>query len=506
MNPIGFFFKSLFQTIDRALKKVLRNPIVRVILQIVGCALGGLIVSAGITAATGGSIGDILQAAAFYFFVPQIWDAVGTAINGISQIGQALIHGVVNGAITAARGGNFLAGFATGVTGKVTGFASDILSQGNKLIDTAIVAASGCAGAIIAKGSCANGAITAAFANMYNKWGKVLDSVEMGLAGAGLIPGLGNVADVLGAGVAFARGDYAGAALSLASAIPGAGQGAGVLKLRRLAGRGCSFHGNTEVATDKGFVKIRKIRPDEHKVWARDEHTGKMKFQTVLDAYSNPYKETVYIAIRDVKTGEQQTIVSNKIHAFYVSTGATLMKLVSNGGFVTEGTNETGEWIKAAELQAGHRLLNAGKGKDSESWSEVISIKIAKENLRAYNLHVDKFHTFYVRGADNDNAKAVWVHNNCGFGSLSEAKNLVKQWQKDPVTGLRKDNIRYHFKEHGDGKTLPQYLRSAEQFAKEVKGRGKLVDGLTSNVMRNKKGGRYIDRNSNGEIVSYGRK
>jgi len=175
----------------------------------------------------------------------------------------------------------------------------------------------------------------------------------------------------------------------------------------------CSFHGDTQVATDKGFVKIRRIRPEKHKVWARHEHTGQMKFQTVMDAYSNPYKETVTLTIRDMKTGEQQTIVSNKIHPFYVSTGAKLMKLVSNGGFVTEGTNDTGEWIKAAELKAGHRLLNAGKGENSESWSEVVSVKVVKESLRAYNLHVDKFHTYYVRGADNDNAKAVWVHNAC---------------------------------------------------------------------------------------------
>ncbi len=40
------------------------------------------------------------------------------------------------------------------------------------VLDTVIVAAAGCAGAVLSAGSCAHGAITAAFANMYNKWGE----------------------------------------------------------------------------------------------------------------------------------------------------------------------------------------------------------------------------------------------------------------------------------------------------------------------------------------------
>lgn len=52
---------------------------------------------------------------------------------------------------------------------------------------------------------------------------KILDSLQTTLDVAGLIPGVGEIADLANAGISLARGDYAGAALSLVSAIPFAG-------------------------------------------------------------------------------------------------------------------------------------------------------------------------------------------------------------------------------------------------------------------------------------------
>ncbi|WMD22112.1 hypothetical protein RAS12_06980 [Achromobacter seleniivolatilans] len=48
----------------------------------------------------------------------------------------------------------------------------------------------------------------------------VLDGIQTGLDIVGLIPVAGEAADLVNAGISLARGDYAGAALSLASAIP----------------------------------------------------------------------------------------------------------------------------------------------------------------------------------------------------------------------------------------------------------------------------------------------
>lgn len=62
-------------------------------------------------------------------------------------------------------------------------------------------------------------------------WGDVLDAVQVGLDVAGMIPAVGNIADVVNAGVSVARGNYGEAALNLAAAIPGAGQAVAAAKL-----------------------------------------------------------------------------------------------------------------------------------------------------------------------------------------------------------------------------------------------------------------------------------
>jgi len=76
----------------------------------------------------------------------------------------------------------------------------------------------------------------------------VLDTVQGALSVIGLIPIVGNFADAINAGIGIARGDYGGAALALASAVPFAGIGAGVASLGRTVtrggGRASSFGGN----------------------------------------------------------------------------------------------------------------------------------------------------------------------------------------------------------------------------------------------------------------------
>lgn len=49
---------------------------------------------------------------------------------------------------------------------------------------------------------------------------EILDGIQLGLDIVGLIPVAGEIADIANAGISLARGDYAGAALSLVSAIP----------------------------------------------------------------------------------------------------------------------------------------------------------------------------------------------------------------------------------------------------------------------------------------------
>ena len=179
---------------------------------------------------------------------------------------------------------------------------------------------------------------------------------------------------------------------------------------------GSSFEGETLVQTKEGLVPIKDIRPNQHRVLARDEETGEMSFKPVMAQHWNTYNERVYIAVRDLATGATQTIISNRSHPFYVAEEASELKLLARGGgsLQTIGTNDTGRWLRAENLIAGNRLLNAG-----EEWSEVVSVRIEREALLAYNLTVAEFHTFFVKAhAANDNY-AIWVHNsNCKRDAL----------------------------------------------------------------------------------------
>lgn len=64
-----------------------------------------------------------------------------------------------------------------------------------------------------------------------------LDALQTALDFAGMIPGLGEPLDLINGGISLARGDYAGAALSMAAAIPFVGEVAGASKIARSASR-----------------------------------------------------------------------------------------------------------------------------------------------------------------------------------------------------------------------------------------------------------------------------
>lgn len=66
-------------------------------------------------------------------------------------------------------------------------------------------------------------------------WKKTLDRIQTGLDAAGMVPGLGEVADGASGLISLGRGDWTGAGLSLASMVPIGGQAAGAAKLTRRA-------------------------------------------------------------------------------------------------------------------------------------------------------------------------------------------------------------------------------------------------------------------------------
>jgi hypothetical protein len=179
-GSIGKFFSNVFRAIGNVLKQVLKSPIFRAIVQIIGCAalpgIGCAAMSGLMSLAAGGSVGDALKAFAFAWVQMGVWDAVGgilrdasAALGGAFGVVKAGIHGIVGGALSVAQGGSFLQGFASNAIGALGGIAADGLTS-DVIANTLIVAAAGCAAAAATGGKCAEGAVTAAFANLYNKF------------------------------------------------------------------------------------------------------------------------------------------------------------------------------------------------------------------------------------------------------------------------------------------------------------------------------------------------
>lgn len=91
-------------------------------------------------------------------------------------------------------------------------------------------------------------------------WGGFLDGLQLGLDLVGLIPGLGEIADLANAGISLARGDYAGAALSLAACIPFAGWGATGAKLGMKAQKAVTKGKKVAKATENATSATKKAK------------------------------------------------------------------------------------------------------------------------------------------------------------------------------------------------------------------------------------------------------
>ncbi len=88
--------------------------------------------------------------------------------------------------------------------------------------------------------------------------------------------------------------------------------------------------------------------------------------------YVNPYWETVYVGISD------------------------------------------GKWIQAENLKAGDNLLS-----ENGQTQTVQSVTIKHKPLKAYNLTVADWHTYFVK-SEKAKTEAVWVHNDCPYGNGSQ--------------------------------------------------------------------------------------
>ena len=181
----------------------------------------------------------------------------------------------------------------------------------------------------------------------------------------------------------------------------------------------CSFRGDMIVETQNGYKPIADIKIGDM-VLAKNEFTGEVSYQKVLNQYNNSYQQTVYVTIKD-KNGNSQTIVSNKIHPFFTritnEDNSTLPP--SSEGHNYQGDIKNAQWVDASNLKAGYELLS-----EDGKWQVVQHVEVKDEPLSAYNLTVDNDHTYFIAG--NYKVEGVWVHNNCWESLPSDAYNTGK--------------------------------------------------------------------------------
>ncbi|RWX14329.1 filamentous hemagglutinin N-terminal domain-containing protein [Rhizobium hidalgonense] len=181
---------------------------------------------------------------------------------------------------------------------------------------------------------------------------------------------------------------------------------------------GCSFDGSTLVKTIDGFTAIRNINPGKTLVWSRDEQ-GHEEYKLVQKRFLDKHPETVYLTLQSENGRVKQTIITTLLHRVFavLPEGASKAAQIEIDGQFYSGPIRNGVWIAVKDLKPGDRMLN-----DDESWSDVVSVRVEAKPLDAYNLTVADFHTYFVKQAENRDAKSVWVHNvNCTVSTKTYA-------------------------------------------------------------------------------------
>jgi hypothetical protein len=187
----------------------------------------------------GGSIGEAFKAGAIGGLAGAVTGGFLGRFSGmeLNAVERGLAHGSVHGASAESTGGEFRHGFFAGfLNGSLDGRIGTAF-QDSESLQYAAAAVVGGTGSVIGGGKFANGAVSGAFSYMFNnQGGQVMQSLlkaRSGLRLLGNIPFIGEAADLASAGISIAAGDYVGAGLDLASAIPGVGNVVGGARLAK---------------------------------------------------------------------------------------------------------------------------------------------------------------------------------------------------------------------------------------------------------------------------------
>ncbi len=266
-DPSGHIFGAIFAIFKLVVAKlvaiaptllqianVLANPLAAAIkggLAILGIkGAAASVLAAGIQIGIqGGNLTDLFTTVALNFaegWAQEFAGAVGDLYGEVGSLGKevarAVTHGVVQGGIYEISGREFEAGFLAGGMSSFVGSVG-ISSDWKDGYGEAVSMIAGAAGSKLGGEKFVDGANTGSAVWVYNHTadhsnGDNLDRVQGVLDVVGLIPVFGNAADLANAAIYTARGDYAGAAMSMGAAVPGAGLAAGGAKIARRLFRG----------------------------------------------------------------------------------------------------------------------------------------------------------------------------------------------------------------------------------------------------------------------------
>ena len=165
------------------------------------------------------------------------------------------------------------------------------------------------------------------------------------------------------------------------------------------------------------------------------------------------------------------------------------------------GMATTAAGIILALLGCGSEILTGGVSTAVSVPAAASGIAIAGTGLAISGSALAKM--FDVRIQKSESSKGN------GDGKNSQENANSSEWNKGSFDSSQ-ESLDYHFNKHGEevgAKNTEQYLRKAEEFAKNAKkGSTKSrVRGEVEGVIRYKKNGKYIDIAPDGSIVLFGK-
>ncbi|MFE9653200.1 DNRLRE domain-containing protein [Micromonospora sp. NPDC006431] len=252
---------------------------------------------------------------------------------------------------------------------------------------------------------------------------------------AGMVPVIGEVADVANGIWYLAEGNYVDAAMSMASAIPLAGNAVAAAKLAKTGKKiadGIDTANDTRKAVNATTDGSKALptntpKPKETEAPSGPSCTRKNSFvpgTKVLMADGGQksiedLKVGDQVLATDVESGDNQgrTVTNVRSHEGTKTLITFTVDLDGKDGSKTGSITATdahlvwlpdsGMWVKADQLKSGMWLQTS-----AGTWVQVTAVKRSVHHERVHNLTVAGVHTYYVLAGDSP----LLVHN-CGGGT-----------------------------------------------------------------------------------------